>query len=96
MQEERNVLSYPQGHVPTQGAPKPARIKPLWPLVTSIVSTAVVAGGSFLGLVGGVSTGVRGATRSAQLKWEQREREVDDAIARHQTTQSATSERTDG
>ena len=81
MSDQVNPLTYPSLPSKTPDAPKPARFKPIWPLVTGLISTAAVAGGSFLGLVGVQRTATLGSTRSARLKWEQRDAETRDVIA---------------
>jgi hypothetical protein len=57
--------------------------------VTGLLSTAAVAGGSFFSLIGYQRYGVRGGTRSCQLKWEQRESEIRDVIAQQEPTHHA-------
>jgi hypothetical protein len=70
------VLQYPDAATRGPGKPRPAWFKPVWPLVSGVVGTAIVAGGSFFTLVGSRVGTLSGATRSTKLKWEQRQAEI--------------------
>ena len=73
-------VAYPSIPTPTNKKPKPALFKPLWPMVTGLIGTAVVAGGSFFGLVRARPTATLGGTRTCRLKWEERQREIQQAV----------------
>ena len=80
-----------------ESSPKPGRVEiPLRPksikreilrgLLTG-VGTAVLAGGAIFTLMVASTTSTRGSTRSAKLRWQERQAEIDAAIA--QENQSA-------
>ena len=64
--------------------PKPMRKKPLWRRLLVPTGMVVVAGGTVLTIVASSFTQARGATRSRQLEFEQRQDVVEQAI--HEAT----------
>ena len=65
---------------------KPIKREILRGLLTG-VGTAILAGGAIFTLMVASTTSTRGSTRSAKLRWQQRQAEIDQAIA--QENQSA-------
>jgi hypothetical protein len=65
------------GNVEGVGGPKRMTGKPALPVGVPLV----LAGGAFALLVGSQTTSTRGSTRSCELKWEQRQAEIDAAVA---------------
>ena len=69
------LLEYPRG------SPKAMKRK-FWITLLGSLGTAAVGTGAFgFLMVGGVTASTRGATRSTRLVWEQRQDQVEQAIA---------------
>ena len=63
------------------GEPEPVEGKPNNLLVNSVAAVGIVAWGVLLFAMGIVPARARGATHAAKLKWQQRQCEIEQAIA---------------
>lgn len=71
------------------GEPEPVEGKPRNLLVNSVAAVGIVAWGVLLFAMGVVPSRARGASYSAKLKWQQRQCEVDAAIAAQESKAAA-------
>lgn len=73
----RSATSEPGEPLP---APRPMRKRRLWRALLDAAGLTITVGGVVFIVVASSMSRVRGATRSARLKWEERQRQVDQAV----------------
>lgn len=95
VQPEPSEQAGPQAEVPDpMGPPMPiCQDKPGCSLTTTVLSLLAVGIGGVLLLLPAITTPTRGATRSTRLQWEERQAEIDRAIAQQQAFQEEASQR---
>jgi hypothetical protein len=75
-QSEKPVLSYPDDQRKVVGAPKPARFKPKWPIAAGLGTTLLLGAGVAVSVLLPSMNTCRGATRSARLRFQERQTEI--------------------